>query len=434
VTTPHDASIGWQALPVAIFADQSLIWGLICRETLTHLKVPARFLSAAAIREHALDPHRILLVPGGWATHKLRALGEPGQKAVAEFVENGGSYLGFCGGAGLALNGPGLLNLAPVRRLPFAERLPNASGPVWISPGSDHPAWEDLPRPLPTSIWWPSQFQWPAGAGVSVLASYRAVAKDFVVADLPLGDLRGLPGSTPWTEWESHYGINLDPKRLEGEPAILEARYGKGRVVLSYPHLETPGDEWGHRLLWNLLKYLDQQAHGSEKEAPIIDMPVPETPCAGSLYHLDCARRIIDDLIDFGSRHLLWSWRTPWLLNWRRGIRGLEYGAIAVCLRFLREQLPPLVDHSRATSSWLQPARELVVHVNAFCKLAKRLLIEEKVSTQSAVLSKIGSVNTTVDSLRGELFGTRMNHGGRCREVLDRIDRLLLWTWRLLES
>ena len=45
----------------------------------------------------------LLLVPGGNARLKARALGEKGRQAVRDYLAEGGRYLGFCGGAGLAL-------------------------------------------------------------------------------------------------------------------------------------------------------------------------------------------------------------------------------------------------------------------------------------------------------------------------------------------
>lgn len=445
-----EAGLGgpWKAPPVAVLADQSLVWGLICRDALSELQVPARFLDATAIGAGALERFRVLVVPGGWAGPKLRALGDAGRAALVRFIAAGGSYLGFCGGAGLALNGPGCLDLVPVRRLPVKRRLPNVSGAVWIAPAgksesAPHPAWDDLPRTIPSHIWWPSQFEPPRAAGVSVLACYRAVGRDFCAADLPLRDLADFPGPIPWAEWEARYGIHLDPQRLVGEPAIIEATHGQGRLVLSYPHLETPGDRWGRCLFRNLLQYLDRRAAAELPRSAAGHIPpgacqppsaLPEPPCPGSLYHLERARRAVDDLIDFGRRHLLWDWRTPWLLNWRRGLRGLEYGSMAVTLGHLCEVWPHLLDSGRAAGSWLQPARRLETEVKGFCRRAQWLLLEEQISTQAAVLSKIGSVNPTVDQLRAELFGPHMHPDGRCRGVLDLIDRFLIAAWQLQDQ
>ena len=51
-----------------------------------------------------LDYSDLLIVPGGWASDKTAALRQEGRDAVREFVRNGGSYLGICGGAGFALD------------------------------------------------------------------------------------------------------------------------------------------------------------------------------------------------------------------------------------------------------------------------------------------------------------------------------------------
>ena len=95
--------IVWTGPPVAVFWDQSLVWGLICVETLRNFDIPFHLLSAADIAGEHLEGYRILLVPGGWASHKMRALGETGKRRISDFIARGGSYLGFCGGAGLAL-------------------------------------------------------------------------------------------------------------------------------------------------------------------------------------------------------------------------------------------------------------------------------------------------------------------------------------------
>src|SRR5208283_1248977 len=92
-----------------------------------------------------------------------------------------------------------------------------------------------------------------SGSAVSCLASYSAPGAGFQVADLRVSDVDESAG---WEELEKAYGINLDPARIKGHPAIIEIEKGKGRLVLSYAHLETPGDSWGNRLFLNILNYL----------------------------------------------------------------------------------------------------------------------------------------------------------------------------------
>lgn len=418
----------WHGPPVALFWDQSLVWGLICLETLDLLAVPYRLVGSEDIRRGCLDACRVLLVPGGWASHKVRALGDAGKERIRAFIERGGSYLGFCGGAGLALSSGPSLGLVPLERLSASERLPSASGGVWIRGISCHPAWRGLPQELPVSVWWPSQFQWHPLPGTLCLATYMSPGDDFRVADIPALDLED--HGFPWEEWEKTYGINLNPERLVGHPAIIETRLGRGKLILSYPHLETPGDRWGNLLFVAILRYLDFYSSRHLPAETLISSapcPPPLTPCREAVSCIHRARAMVDELIRFGERHLLWSWRRPWLLSWSRGIRGLEYGMLSVALNILTERASGMVaEHGEPTDGWLSEAMELEEKVKVFCRLARILLLEEKLANQAGSLTKLGKVNESVDGLRSRLFGTRMNHGGLSQALFDALDGLML--------
>jgi len=112
----------------ALFWDESFLWGIMARRALQKAGLPFDLLRAEEIRKGRLDPYSLLFVPGGWSSNKMKTLGEKGAEAVRNFVASGGSYLGFCGGAGLAtLDGIGLLN---IRRKPTSERVPSFSGRI----------------------------------------------------------------------------------------------------------------------------------------------------------------------------------------------------------------------------------------------------------------------------------------------------------------
>jgi hypothetical protein len=423
--------------PVALLWDQSLVWGLICRATLQELGIPFRLIRAQAIARGQLEAYRILLAPGGWASHKMRVLGQTGQEQVRRFVARGGSYLGFCGGAGLALSSPPSLGLVPLERLPLGQRLPNASGQVIIGKRTEHPMWRNLPASLPVSVWWPSQFKWQPAPHLRVLASYETPGPDFRVADVPLADLDTQEIS--WNDWEKVYGINLNPRLLMGQPAIIEGRFGRGRVLLSYPHLETPGDVAGNQLFANILRALDQAAAKCCPDASGAAPRKPERPGSPSqdaLDQLHQATQQVNSLIRFCERHLFWNWRRPWLLHWRRGIRGLEYGTLAVLLRVLSEEAQQVAATQAATANdpWLAPARRLAQEVRTFCESARSLLLEEKLASQSGQVSKVGQVNASVDRLREMLFGREMNHGGLCRSLFDQLDGLLYQVFTLTDQ
>ncbi|MHC1730065.1 MAG: BPL-N domain-containing protein [Syntrophobacteraceae bacterium] len=421
--------IPWDGPPVAILWDQSLVWGLLCIETLSAAGIPLRLLSASEVHAGDLNAFRILLVPGGWAAHKVRTLAETGRKRIADFIEDGGSYIGFCGGAGLALSSPPALFLTPIERMPLSERLPSASGRIFVSGSPTHPCWENIPPEIPVSVWWPSQFRLKPGTEAICLAAYSAPGDGFQVADLRVSDICG---EGAWAELEKTYGINLDPQRIKGHPAIIEVPKGDGRLILSYAHLETPGDLLGNRLLFNILRYLNTRATGVEKSCRPLKSSMGEAPDEQTWTSIMKAREAASGLIAFGEANLLWNWRKPWLLNWRRGIRGLEYGTLSVSLDYMVSLKEKLQGQTGRSGSWAERAGGLEQNTLEFCSLAKRLLLEEKIATQTAIVSKLGKVNERVDPLRGALFGSKMNHGGLSRILFDLIDGMLLDLMRLV--
>lgn len=426
----NPAAIRWDGPPLAILWDQSLVWGLLCTETLSAAGIPFRLLNASDVREGRLDAFRLLLVPGGWAAHKVRALAEPGRRRVSDFVNRGGGYIGFCGGAGLALASPPALFLTPIERMPLSERLPSASGRVFVSGSLSHPCWENIPPEIPVSVWWPSQFSIKPGCGATCLACYGAPGEGFQVADLRVSDITG---EGAWEELEKAYGINLDPARIKGHPAIIEVPKGEGRLILSYAHLETPGDLMGNRLLFNILGYLNEKSAGVGGSRHTLR---PTEVCAPDEHDWSCirsAREAASDLIAFGEANLLWNWRTPWLLNWRRGIRGLEYGTLLICLDHILSLREKVGERRGSGGSWTERAEKLQRTALEFCSLARTLLLEEKIATQTAVVSKLGKVNERVDPLRSALFGNRMNHGGLSGTLFDLIDGMLLDLMRLVQ-
>ena len=135
-------------------------------------------IRAEDVKKGRLKNYAMLFVPGGWASNKLKPLGNTGIAEIKKFVRNGGNYLGFCGGAGLAtLDGIGLLN---IKRKPTKQRVPSFSGRIHLNI-TKHPIWKYLEQsaashqlsavsklipnpqsPIPIfNAWWPSQFLTP---------------------------------------------------------------------------------------------------------------------------------------------------------------------------------------------------------------------------------------------------------------------------------
>lgn len=419
--------------PFAIFWDQSFLWGLFLYDTLVKLQLPFDILNAEDIRRGALQNYDVLIVPGGWAIHKKASLGERGEKAIKNFVYSGGGYLGFCGGAGFALSGENALGMVPVKRLPLRKRLPSASGTVYIAFYNDHPICADLPPTIKTTVWWPSQFDIETQQQIVPIAFYKSIGKDFWVSDIPADGLE----FTELQKLELIYGINLDPTRyFLGNVAILEGFYGSGRLILSYPHLETPDDEEGNELFRKLLIYLESQSNRVHSSWDKIDRSIPAIPSFTSYKTIKRMLYKMKDFIHLGETYFLWFWRKPWLLGWKRGVRGLEYSMMVTCLAFLETALRNIHNPGEANDdSWKNRVEYLDSLFDEFLPLAKKLILKERLAYISNPVSKIDHVdNGEIDDLRSYLFGLQMNHGGLCRKIFDVIDSLLFDTLLLIKS
>jgi len=291
--------------------------------------------------------------------------------------------------------------------------------------------WHEIDTPI-FFVWWPSQFHQVEDPSIKVLARYEEAQADAFSADINVAD----GGIVGWSELEQRYGILLDPSRLRGEPAVLEGRFGRGRVILSLVHFDTPGDRNGVAVLRNLW--------GTPSSCR------PSDPLMGVKYEpgrsfkgvpkniLDSVDEIhtaITGLIATGVRNFLWYWRNPLLLQWRRGVRGLEYSTLAAMIGEIRRRLnnpgasgsdgwpalPEAVDPSR----WEEELKEIRGQLTPFCEKAKRLLIQERLYMTNASLSPVECSDTEISRLRHELLASAMSHGGHFKRLIDPMDRLL---------
>lgn len=193
----------------------------------SHGYVLSNISSGEAVASLTRSDYDIVVFPGGSGTGQSNALGSKGRAAVRSFVQNGGGYIGTCGGAFLGLQhllfyghgasgkGPktqgyptpchahgcntsvafsavGLKNLGLAGKQEFQGNVTIMyhNGPIVMA--------KDFP------------------ANVSLLAFYRAQG-------------------APW-------GLAMDNVNITDYPALTSTEYGAGRVVLNSPHPEhLPG-------------------------------------------------------------------------------------------------------------------------------------------------------------------------------------------------
>ncbi|MDI6801507.1 MAG: BPL-N domain-containing protein [Thermodesulfovibrionales bacterium] len=418
----------------ALLWDESFLWGLMAYKALKHNNLPFNLIRSQDIKAGVLKKYALLFVPGGWASNKLKALGNEGIAAIKEFVNKGGNYLGFCGGAGVAtLDGIGLLN---IKRKPTKERVPSFSGrihlniaghPIWNRPAKDmetrrHGDTENsiAHSPIHPSThlpvfhaWWPSQFL-ITDKNIKILATYGNALPDSFSSDLNVGDIKT---NGDWHKLEKLYQINLDPKRLINEPAVVEGTFGKGKVILSLIHFDTPGDENGARVLKNLWKYLAEQESGvRSQKSEVRSKGFRTSELAGDI------ENAVDDLINLGIRNFLWYWRNPMLLQWRRGVRGLEYCTLYVMIKAIVEILGNQKSEVRSQKPELDRIKDLLI---PFTEKAKQLLILERIAMQSGHVTYEKCNNPEIQRIRTELFSSSKSHGGVFKKLIDEIDTIL---------
>ena len=259
---------------------------------------------------------------------------------------------------------------------------------------------------------------------IRILARYGDALPDSFSSDVNVGDANE---AGRWPELETRYRINLDPARLKGEPAVVEGSFGKGRVLLSLIHFDTPDDQNGVRVLRNLWQYLgvsklplskpESGLHSDalkgrvEKQAGRISELLSEIETA------------VAELIDLGLRNFLWFRRNSMLLQWRRGVRGMEYCTLYQMARELCARLrESSFGSSRQEEKSLLEIRGLLI---PFVEKAKQLLLLERYAMQEAQITYDRCDVPEIHKLRMELFSDSKSYGGLFKKLIDRVDSLL---------
>jgi len=414
--------------PCALLWDESFLWGLMAWRALREEGLPFDLIRSHDIQAGKLSRYAMLFVPGGWASAKLHALGEKGQSEIRSFVAKGGSYLGICGGAGMATESG--LALLPVHRLPTKDRVPSFSGPIRLSL-ADHAIWSGIRTPV-FHAWWPLQFQINTEKQLCIPARYDEAHDDAYSADVRVGDGR----ITGWSEWEERYGIYLNPDRLKDEPAVIEGQYQEGTVILSLVHFDTPRDQNGALVLRNLWRYLisDDDFYFRSDNTSRKNRTNAAEYCQFKGI-LDDVNNAVAGLIAAGEQKHLWRRRNPMLLRWRRGVRGMEYSTLAVMLDEItgclsrysqagpgkEPSLPESIDPSHLRRD-LALIRELTI---PFTEEAKMLLAQENRSGTGPPPSPADGAAEKISSLTLNLFGSSRSYGGNFKCLIDALDDLL---------
>jgi len=444
----NESSMKHRTEKLFILWDESHLWGILLWRALNFWRVPIQVVTACQIQRGILAQENplALLVPGGWARLKSQNLGVDGRKNIRKFIQNGGKYLGFCGGAGLALKSSDpnpankdtrhavpLLDLCSWGRRPMSKRLPNFSGHILCQVELKN---NNLFAQMPLPVWWPSQFAPNDDPTVQVLASYLEPEKDFWVTDLNLSALK----PQELRKWEKVYKISLNPALIQGEPCLIQGRFGQGEYILSYAHLETPNSPSANKLLWIILSNWLKKEDGSLRSwedkkirsRVNYDQPaLPEWDVQSPAIVWDDEElfelwKRVENIIDFGQKHFLLSWRRPWLLSWRRGIPGSHINFIYAMLSFILSVSPK----SKTIALWEKNKDQLTYLTDKFYIRLKPYLLAERLALTSSPSSPETSSKAGLQQDKIELFGTFPGYGGLYGQIINILDQLILSSLR----
>ena len=405
-----------------ILWDESYIWGLLAVRAAKAMGIPYALIKSSDITQNILQNQRpkMLLVPGGNARHKAENLTSTGLAAIQKYVETGGVYLGFCGGAGLALSHGGGLGLCPWQRGKYADRLQHfMSGHLVVdlaheappAKGNFYPDEISFCPALP--VWWPGQFEATQDEAVSVLARYKSPAEDFWLADLPINSL---PEET-FAAWKEMYGLEISPDFLVGQPCVISGNYGQGSYVLSYSHLETPDSADANRWLASIFTNVLCVKPSCQK-VPQWNLRGMESQWQDAV--LQKVDQLITDLVDIGLCQNLLFTRNPWLLGWRTGIPGAHLNNLWAAVKSVRELAPkPL-----AEKFWAEHYESLLQSAKIFHKACTQYLMAERLAMTLAKSLPDALPAKMLKEQREALFGAPMSAGGIYLELMKNLDEL----------
>jgi hypothetical protein len=142
---------------------------------------------------------------------------------------------------------------------------------------------------------------------------------------------------------------------------------------------------------------------------------------------------LCDELISLGMRNFLWLWRNPMLLQWRRGVRGLEYctlyGMMKEIEKIIKTRIAlPVADDGTGGGSFL-PVRNRLMRIREtlvpFIDKAGHLLIRERRVMHNGYITYEKCDDPAIREIRTELFSNSKSHGGLFKTVIDEVDALL---------
>lgn len=184
-------------------------------------------LNSSDIRKGKLKDKDVVIFMGGSGSQQGKDLQEKGREEVKNFVKNGGSYIGVCGGSYLALQGESKFNKL---NIVAGENL----GDYWKRGNGDCELTTNNNKIIITHYENGPVFDRKKVSGISPFKTLATFNCDYYIESQGT-----LPGQMP------------------GKPAIILSEYGKGKILLFSPNPIIGGDHVYHpELILNGIEWL----------------------------------------------------------------------------------------------------------------------------------------------------------------------------------
>ena len=204
---------------------------------ITHPHIPCQFVGAKDIIDGCLQHCKLLIMPGGADLYFCEKLNGTGNKNIRNFVNNGGSYLGICAGAYYGCSSLDWNNgeIDGARELGFYNG--RCTGPVF--------EWLEKPDDIYNGSW------------ITAAPLTTHDGQDFFT-QYNGGGVFTEPNNSDTTKVIARYTSLLD-----SPVAIIGRTHGKGRYILSSPHIE----KFGHLLTDGLYEHHNKSYEWEENTA-----------------------------------------------------------------------------------------------------------------------------------------------------------------------
>lgn len=364
-----------------------------------------------------------MVVPGGAARLKAASLGKDGMNAIRQWLANGGTYVGFCGGAGLALtqkNSQESLGICHWARGEYSHRIFHLlSGHVLAATAEG--------QRLEMPIWWPGRFAPGQSGDVAVMARYEKPGHDLWIADIPFASM---PESVrkKWLGGQNGQEGNFFPP---GQPLAVGGNFGRGRYLLCYAHLETPQSPAANQWLCDLLAEICGLKTRGKSVPPWIcaqNFTCGEEDISESLLFagdmretLDKARQLMGFLFLKGMELGLLFRRNSWLMGWRSGIAGMACNNLLAALSML-EKISP---NEATTRFWNERGEWFCGQFSAFLHDALTIFWELRLRETLGAKGMEFPRNADISRQCVEILGHPMLGGGSVKYLQEFLEELI---------